>query len=470
MRLLGIGRRHAVRCSVGLALASTACVLLSPLPASAKQGGTPGLHNDITDVPGVLVGNVTNTSAMTGTTVVYFPAEATAGVDIRSGAPIERETDLTAPTDEVQKVNAFLLTGGGDYGLAAGPGVMTYLEDHDQGFLVGTTPDQVVPIVPGAAINDLGRGGHFSVFPNNSYGYDAIANATTGPIPEGNVGAGTGAIAGGLKSGLGSASVEVQPGIFVGALVVVNSLGTPVDTTSGCGLLGAEYALSVDLTGYRTPPRGCGGYAPPPLPSRGAPGNRGGVIGVVVTNVTIDKAMALKLAQVAQDGITRAVQPAHTMFDGDVMFGASTDTLTPAVGLLPTCIGAEVGGEFGSLGCAVLWLQILDSAEDVTSRAITKAMLAARSVRGFPPSYCAEFPGACPAADSAIAAGAASVGPTTTRVAPARFPGMPLGLGLALILWLVVGLLIVLGWGFRFPRRARAGARVRPARLGWRSS
>jgi L-aminopeptidase/D-esterase-like protein len=407
------------RGAVALVGAATAVVnLLLAGPASAGQKGTAGLHDDITDVPGVEVGNYTNHTAMTGTTVVYFPNGGTAGYDVRSGAPITRETDLTAPTDEVQKVNAIMLTGGGDYGLSAAPGAVQWLENHDQGFLVGTTPNQVVPILPTAAINDLGRGGHFSIHPNFSYGYNAIANAKTGPVPLGNVGAGAGAVAGGLKGGIGSASLEVQPGVYVAALVVVNSVGTPVDVTEGCRLLSGEYTLSADTTrdlhphfNYRPPPHGCGHYHAPPLPSTGAPGNRGGVIGVVATNVTIDKAMALKLAQVAQDGVTRAVMPAHTMFDGDVMFGVSTDTFTPAAGPLPQCIQAELGGEFGSLGCAVLWLQMMDGAEDAVSRAIYRAMLAASPARGFPRTYCSEFRGAC------SGAAASTLSSPTTRSA-----------------------------------------------------
>jgi len=469
-----------------------ALTLVPAAPASAAQAGTAGSNDDITDVGGITVGNYTNTTAMTGTTVVYATSRATAGVDVRSGTPITRETDLLSPVNEVQHLNAVLLTGGGDYGLAAGPGVMQWLEDQGIGYPVGLpgtpgSPAQVVPIVPGAAINDLGNGGQFGVRPDNSYGYNAINTAAGGPIPQGNVGAGAGAIAGGLKGGLGSASQQVTDSItgqsvgMIGALVIVNSSGTPVDAGGGCRLLGAEFSFSSDLTNYKTPPAGCGSYVPPARPSSGPLVNRGGVIGVVATDINLDKALSQKMAQVAQDGITRAIDPAHTMFDGDVVFGLSTGQVNPTIGgvanVLPDCIHQEQS--LSDIGCLLVMNDILAAAHDVMSRAITHAMLNARSAAGFPPSYCAQFQGACPAADSAPPPTTATHAAVPSKPSLPRLPkppridklkpsGLPQLPGLprsgpslaSLSLVLLLGLSLAARRGA--PRPLRAGAR-RPA-------
>lgn len=482
-------RRTLVLLTQLVLVAAIAAGALSPIHAAAAQSGGTGPNDDITDVTGIQVGNYTNTQAMTGTTVVYATNRATGGVDVRSGTPITRETDLLNPVNEVQHLNAVLLTGGGDYGLAAGPGVMQYLEDHNTGYPVGATPDQVVPIVPGAAINDLGRSGHFDVRPDASYGNAAITAAAGGPIPQGNVGAGAGAMAGSLKGGLGSASEQVissqtgQPIGMVGVLVVVNSVGTPVDTSNGCRLLGAEYGLSSDFPGYSKPSAGCGDYAPLGPPSSGPLLNQGGVIGVVATDINLDKALTEKMAQVSQDGITRAVNPAHTMFDGDVMFGMSTGTVTPAVGSIPDCIHAEVS--LSDIGCLLVMNDILAAAHDATSRAIAYAMLDARTVPGMAMSYCGQFPGACTAAMSGTAgAGTApshAVGgalrlPTISAPvngavppapsAPSVIPRLPSKLGLAAAVARVsVGFDVLLGFaGLLLPLAVAALGE----RLGWK--
>jgi putative pantetheine hydrolase len=377
-----------------------------PGTAHAAQSGSAGPNNDITDVAGIQVGQWTDPAAHTGTTVVYLPATGTAGVDVRGGAAITRETDLLKPTNEVNKLNAVMLTGGGEYGLAAGPGVMQYLYEQEQGYQVGFTPDQVVPIVPGAAINDLRPGRNWKVRPGFDAGHQAAAaamSAVTGPIAQGNVGAGAGAVAGGLKGGLGSASVQIAPGIVVAAVVVVDSEATPVDVGAGCGLLAARYGLANEFT---APKSGCGTYQAPAVKTGAV--NRGGVIGVVATSVTLDKAMNQKVAEVAQDGITRALGRSHGMSAGDTMFSVSTDAVTPAVGVLPDCVHSPVRNS--ALGCQLLYQLLLSAAPEVVSRAIGHALMNAKSVPGLAPSYCDAIAGAC-----GTSAAAAPTAPVVTQ-------------------------------------------------------
>ena len=203
----------------------------------------PGPQNAITDVPGVLVGQVERVDApyLTGTTVVHLPATAVAGVDVRGGAPGTRETDLLEPVNSNAGVNAIVLTGGSAYGLDTAGSVMRWLEERGEGVRVGQGDKDVVPIVPTAVIFDLGRGGDFQARPEPDWGAQAIAVATDGPVALGNHGAGAGARARSLKGGVGSASVRLDDGTTVGALVIVNAAGSTVDADGN--LYGARYGL-----------------------------------------------------------------------------------------------------------------------------------------------------------------------------------------------------------------------------------
>lgn len=284
----------------------------------------------ISDVPGILVGHAQEEEALTGCTVVLCKNGAVGGIDQRGGAPGTRETDLLHPVHLVHRVHAVLLTGGSAYGLDAAGGVMRYLEEQSIGFSVGPV---VVPIVPAAVIFDLGLG-KADLRPDAAMGYRACQNATTDPPAQGNAGAGMGATVGkilgmgqAMKSGVGTAGMEIAPGIFIGALVVVNSLGDVVDPDSGRILAGARAPQAV-------------GYIPGSQASfpgtlnllknlaQGAPmdfsSSTNTVIGVVATNVHLDKEGANKFAQMAQDGVSRTIRPAHTMMDGDTMFALST--------------------------------------------------------------------------------------------------------------------------------------------------
>ncbi|MGN6089921.1 MAG: P1 family peptidase [Actinomycetales bacterium] len=206
----------------------------------------PGATNSLVDVAGLRVGHATRTGEgwLSGTTVVLTGADgAVGGVDVRGGGPGTRETDLLDPRNAVERVHAVMLTGGSAFGLAAATGVMSRLVDAGIGFSVGP-PGHVVPIVPGAVIFDLGRGGDFRATPDGDLGaeaYDA-AVASGGAAPaSGAVGAGTGAVAGGLKGGIGSASAVLPDGSTVAALLVVNAAGSTVDRRTG-ELLGAVVA------------------------------------------------------------------------------------------------------------------------------------------------------------------------------------------------------------------------------------
>src|SRR5690242_16182979 len=185
------------------------------------------MHDDITDIPGIRVGHDTNLEAGTGCTVILCDTPAVGGVDVRGGAPATRETDLLHPMNQVEEVNAIVLAGGSAFGLDAAGGVMRYLEERGIGFDIGVAH---VPIVPAASILDLGFG-LASVRPDAAAGYRACEQATAEALMQGNVGAGTGATVGkmagpffAMKGGLGSASIQLDDGVVVGALAVVNAI------------------------------------------------------------------------------------------------------------------------------------------------------------------------------------------------------------------------------------------------------
>lgn len=317
----------------------------------------PGAHNGLTDVPGLRVGHASldRPGALTGTTVVLAPpGGAVGGVDVRGSAPGTRETDLLDPGATVQRVHAILLTGGSAYGLAAAGGVVGRLEAAGIGFEV---PGGVVPIVPGAVLFDLGRGGDFTARPDASLGAAAYDAASAGPVAQGAVGAGTGAVVGGLKGGVGTASVVLEGGAVVAALVVANAVGSALDPATGVPLgvrmgLAAEFpAITVASDATRAALR--------EAPQRPTPGTAT-TLAVVATDVTLDKAGCRRLATMGHDGLARAVSPVHTIMDGDVIFGLST-AARPAPEPL----------ELFALQAATA---------DVVSRAMAHAVLAAETV------------------------------------------------------------------------------------------
>jgi L-aminopeptidase/D-esterase-like protein len=288
------------------------------------------LNNAITDVPGILVGHAQDDTALTGCTVILCEGGAVGGVDQRGGAPGTREVDALHPMHLVSKVHGVVLAGGSAFGLEAATGAMRYLEERGVGF---DTRIAKVPIVPAAILFDLGIGKP-EVRPDAAMGYLACQNASSSPPAEGNVGAGTGATVGKIlgvgqcmKSGIGTASMEIGAGVIVGAIVAVNAFGDVIDPSSGEILAGAR---SKDVGPLHI---GAPGYFADTLQVMqtligrtilGFGSRENTVIGVVATNARLDKEGVNKVAQMAHDGLARVVRPAHTMLDGDTIFALAT--------------------------------------------------------------------------------------------------------------------------------------------------
>ncbi|MFH0788793.1 MAG: P1 family peptidase, partial [Pseudomonadota bacterium] len=273
-----------------------------------------GPKNSITDIEGVLVGLYTRPRAACGVTVALFPEGAVASVDVRGSAPGTCETDLLQPINLVEKVQAIVLTGGSVYGLATAAGVVRWLAKQGRGFPL--TEGQVAPIVPAAALFDLGRGEEFVPPISPEWGAWACESAGDQVVPLGSVGAGTGALSGGIKGGLGSASESLDSGLTVAALVAVNSLGSIIDPRVGRPW---EIRLELDQEFGELGQRS----VKSPLPMEDA-ADSNTTIGLVATDAFLTKTQAQKIAQMAQDGLARAIRPAHTMFDGDTIFCIAT--------------------------------------------------------------------------------------------------------------------------------------------------
>jgi L-aminopeptidase/D-esterase-like protein len=324
------------------------------------------LNNAITDIPGIRVGHAQNDEALTGCTVVLCEKGAVGGVDQRGGAPGTREVDALHPMHLVSKVHAVVLAGGSAFGLEAATGVMRYLEERGVGF---DTRVAKVPIVPAAILFDLGVG-RSDIRPDAAMGYQACQNATSEPPAEGNVGAGTGATVGKIlgpalcmKSGLGTASLEIGAGVIVGAIAAVNALGDVIDPSTGQIIAGARSKaigpIHIGSQGYFADTlkvmqtligRTALGF--------GSKGNT--VIGVIASNAKLNKEEANKVAQMAHDGLARTIRPAHTMVDGDTIFAIATGEHNADVNIV---------GAF---------------AAEVFAQAILRAVRAAKPVAGIP--------------------------------------------------------------------------------------
>jgi L-aminopeptidase/D-esterase-like protein len=298
------------------------------------------LKNAITDIPGILVGHAQNEEALTGCTVILCEKGAVGGVDQRGGAPGTREVDALHPMHLVSKVHGVVLAGGSAFGLEAATGVMRYLEERDVGF---DTHIVKVPIVPAAILFDLGIG-KSDIRPDAAMGYSACQNASSEPPAEGNIGAGTGATVGKIlgvgqcmKSGIGSASMEIGAGVVVGAIVAVNAFGDVIDPSTGQIIAGAR---SKDVGPLHI---GAPGYFADTLQVMqtligrtilGFGSRENTVIGVVATNAKLDKEATNKVAQMAHDGLARTIRPAHTMLDGDTIFALATGEHTADVNIV----------------------------------------------------------------------------------------------------------------------------------------
>lgn len=338
---------------------------------------TGSITGSITDVAGVLVGHhhrcdddatvgdatSPGTGWACGTTVVVAPPGTVGAVDVRGGAPGTRETDLLDPSNSVRHVDAVVLSGGSAFGLAAADGVMTWLEQQDRGVqMTGGT----VPIVPAAVIFDLPVGA-WSARPTAEFGYAAAEIA--GPdVALGCVGAGVGARAGVLKGGVGTASTVLDSGVTVGAIVVVNSAGEVLDPATGWPWmteLAAEFGLrapSADqLAAYAARHRDTS-----PLNT---------TIAVIATDAVLTKAGCRRVAVAAQDGLARAIRPAHTPLDGDTVFVLATG----AVAVEP-----DPDTPTAMLPDTALVTAVSTAAADCLARAVLAGVLAAEPVAGIP--------------------------------------------------------------------------------------
>lgn len=317
-----------------------------------------GPNNALTDVAGLRVGHARVPDALSGTTVVLAPPEgAVAGVDVRGGAPGTRETDLLDPRSTVQRVHAVVLSGGSAFGLAAADGVMARLAAAGVGFPV---PGAVVPIVPAAVLFDLGRGGPAgdpALRPTATTGAAAADAASGGPVAQGVVGAGTGALVGGLKGGIGTASAVLDDGTTVAALAAVNAAGSAVDPASG-ELHGARRGHAGEFV---LPPVGAAARAALQAVAESVRPQLGTAttLAVVATDATLDKAGCGRLAAMGHDGLARALAPVHTVVDGDLVFGLAT-CARPVL---------DVAG----------LMALHAAAADVVSRAVVHAVLAAET-------------------------------------------------------------------------------------------
>lgn len=308
------------------------------------------MFGQITDVPGIKVGNIENKVALTGCTAILFEGGAVAGVDVRGSAPGTRETDLLNPINLVDQVHAITLSGGSAFGLEAATGVMQFLEEKGIGLDVGVAK---VPIVPAAVLFDLVHGDSL-VRPDKQMGYEAAFAAANEKFATGNSGAGCGATVGKLaglpfcmKGGLGSASLRLENGVVIGAIVAVNATGDIRDPSTGKILAGPylkETGTILDSEKL--------------LEQNYQPTIRAGTnttIGVVAVNANLTKVEATKVAQMAHDGYARTIYPAHTMYDGDTIFAVATGGEKMPVDVI------------GGLAAKVMSLAILDAVKSAES-------------------------------------------------------------------------------------------------------
>jgi L-aminopeptidase/D-esterase-like protein len=338
-------------------------IVVAGLGVRMQTPASPAASN-LTTVPGISVGHYTLPQRPTGCTVILAANGAVGAVDVRGGAPGTAETDLLAPENTVQRVNAVVLSGGSAFGLDARMGVVQYLAERKIGYRTSGGP---VPIVPAAILYDLtiGRSPDAPlIYPTADCGYKAALAARSGVIEEGNVGAGAGATIGkvlggsrAMKGGTGSAALVTSNGLIVAALVAVNAVGSVVDPRTGRPIAGVRTA---DGRGLEDPFALVRRGVVPPAPGGGSGENT--TIGVVATNARLTKAQARKVANMAHDGMARAIVPSHTPSDGDTLFVLAT---------------GERAGEtsVGTIGAL--------AAEAVTD-AIIRAVRAARSLPGFP--------------------------------------------------------------------------------------
>ena len=284
----------------------------------------PGPRNLITDVPGLKVGQAEDAAVRTGVTVVLPDDRCVCACDVRGGAPGTRETDALEPHNLVDAVDAVVLSGGSVYGLASADGVVAWLGARGRGYALAQAPEvPPSPVVPAAILFDMANGGAKAwgeTPPHRELGRAAVA-AASDSFRLGTAGAGYGAMAGGLKGGTGSASVVSADGFTVGAVAAVNAWGSVV-APGGRSFWAAPYEIGDEFGGLG--PAGLSAPAEDWGLAKGQAQVRNTVIGCVATDVALTPAQAKRVAVMAQDGLARAIRPAHSPFDGDVVFAIST--------------------------------------------------------------------------------------------------------------------------------------------------
>jgi L-aminopeptidase/D-esterase-like protein len=363
-----IARRRMLSYGMRVAAPAALAALLLAVPGApirAAQSSTPAgapRPRGLTEVQGIRVGSYTLPERPTGCTVVLIDGGgAPGGVSQRGGAPGTSETDLLHPLNMVDRVNAFVLSGGSAYGLDARQGVMRFLEQQNTGWRVGPG---VVPIVPAAILFDLPVGGNPSVRPTAECGYRAARDAHGGPVAEGNVGAGAGATVGktgggrAMKGGLGSAAITLSNGLVVAAIAAVNAAGDVVDPETATIVAGARTPDGRSLADarklLRTPERAAG--------RGGARPGENTTIAVVATNARLTKTEINRVALMADDGLARAINPSHTAGDGDTVFSIATGRWD----------GQASVTQIGALAAEAL------------AEAIVRAVAKAESISGYP--------------------------------------------------------------------------------------
>lgn len=331
----------------------------------------------LTDVAGIRVGHYerSNRNWRTGTTVVLADQPVTAGVDIRGGGPGTRETDALSPMNLVEHIDSICLTGGSAFGLRSTDGVVDELAGRGRGFRVGPENHQVVPVVPAAVIFDLGRGGHFHHHPDADFGRRAFKRASTTERRRGSIGAGTGAVAGGLAGGVGMASATIELSdengecaeVTVAALCVVNARGGLINPSTGRPW---EHHPAI-----KTPTSHDRNKLSEHL-NNVTSASLNTTIGVVATDARLDRAEATRLAMSTHDGLSRSIRPVHTLADGDTMFAMATGAIA-------------LGGDERSIALS----NLSALAADVTALACVDAVLHASPMPDMP-SYTSLCPSA----------------------------------------------------------------------------
>jgi len=346
------------------------------------------MNNTVSFIDGIKVGQTGKSSELTGCTVAVLGEGASVGVDIRGGAPGSYNFGCFLPTTQRETADAIFLSGGSFFGLDVAKGVRDFLVDSERGWDTGRG---VMPCVAGAIIYDL-EVADMGVHPDEDMGYEAAKRASSDPVSEGNYGAGLGATCGKLlgmdscmKGGVGSSISVFRNGLQVGAIAVVNCVGNVFDYCEGRTVAGTRRE---DGKGFLEPEELYNSLSFP-LPATPHM-DMNTTIGLVATNVKITKKEATKIAEMSHDGLARAINPIHTLRDGDTIFAVGTGELSlPPVNPLSLARGPKFHdeedtplSEFMDRSNFISFIGHLASEE--IRKSVVRAVLNADSVEGIP--------------------------------------------------------------------------------------